>query len=75
MMFARISEDPVAFSLKVSAPRILVVLGVLRGAGTSIQGWEEEHGFEAYHGSAAWRMGKKRLGIQVKTTVTCVDNG
>ena len=37
MMFARISEDHVAFSSKDSAPRILVVLGLLQRGRTAIQ--------------------------------------
>ena len=69
-MFARISEDNVAFSLKVNAPRIPVVLGVLRRTGTSIQD-EKYRGLEESHDRAAWRVVKKRLAIEVQTTVAC----
>ena len=74
-MFARFSDDHVAFAFKVNAPRILVVLGVLQRAGTAIQGWKEQRGFEACHDSKSWRGVKKRRGNQVKITVACVTSG
>ena len=58
-MVARISEEHVAFSFQHHAPRIIVVLGVPKRAGTAIQGWKEQRGFEACHDSASRRVGKR----------------
>ena len=76
-MFARISEDNVAFSLKVNAPSIPVVLGFLRRAGTSLQELEnnavlKEAMTERHDGWA-----KKRLEIEVAKPQwrACVDFG
>ena len=41
-MFAGISEDNVAFSLKVNAPRIPVVLGAFRRAATFLTNLENK---------------------------------
>ena len=62
----------VAFSLKDSAPRFIVDLGVFRRR-TSIQGQQNVRGFKARHDRAAWWVGKKEMGV--KTIVACVGCG